>query len=209
MTRRYYNSTLITEIMSVGTTLWMILDESLDWTLVDCSFIFLKVRFSQRSTGLICIYFILFVAWWMRSALGCGAKRVDMRHVGGYRAQRSGGGGVSSAWLAPVAAPSPPGAGTSSPSASPQSCHRAARLNSAEHHWSHSAAPTTTITTPQHWRLCLEGLTLWNHFPENPLCSLLRCSYLPLTSLSLLLISSFDQHHLKRFVHQLVDHIKI
>lgn len=58
--------------------------------------------------------------------MGCDAKRVDMQHVGGNRAERRRGGSVSSAWLAAVAAPAPLGASTSSPSALPQSCHRAA-----------------------------------------------------------------------------------
>lgn len=103
-----------------------------------------KVLFSQRSTGLICIYFIPFVAWWMRSASGCDAKRVDMQHVGGYRAEPGGGGRVSSAWLAPMAAPAPLGAGTSSPHVL---LLRHSRLSSAEPCWSHS------VTPPPHWRL--------------------------------------------------------
>lgn len=93
----------------------------------------------------------------MWAALGCDAKRVDVQHVGGHRAEQRGGGGVSSAWLVPVAAPSPPGAGTSSPSASPQSCRRAAvsaLQSSAGHQWSHSAGLDTlkALFIPNIWR---------------------------------------------------------
>lgn len=104
-----------------------------------------KVLFSQRSTGLICIYFIPFVAWWMRSASGCDAKRVDMQHVGGYRAEPGGGGRVSSAWLAPMAAPAPLGAGTSSPHVL---LLRHSRLSSAEPCWSHSVTPPAALKAP-------------------------------------------------------------
>lgn len=45
-----------------------------DW-LSDALEDWVMVWFSWGSTGLIWIYFMPFVAWWMRSALGCDAKR--------------------------------------------------------------------------------------------------------------------------------------
>lgn len=38
-------------------------------------FLLYKVLSSRRSSGLMCVYFIPFVSWWMRSALGYDAKR--------------------------------------------------------------------------------------------------------------------------------------
>ena len=110
-----------------------------------------------RSTGLICIYFIPFVAWWMRSALGCYIKALDKRCVGGYRTERRGGGDVSCAWLPPLADSSPLGAGTSSPH-SPLCILWLATvmswfslLSSAEHRWTSSES----LCCPCHTESCV------------------------------------------------------